>query len=109
MKKTVKSTSLKPKTEPTAEVWELRLYIAGQSPTSLVAVAHLKRLCHEHLEGRYRLKVIDLLEKPHLARDDQIVAVPTLVRQLPPPIKKIIGDLSNTKRLLVALDIGSAS
>lgn len=87
------------------EVWELRLYVAGQTPKSLAAFANLKKFCEEHLCGRYRIEVIDLVEHPQLARGDQIVAVPTLVRKLPPPLRKIIGDLSNTEKVLVGLDI----
>ncbi len=85
--------------------WELRLYVAGQTSKSLTAFANLKKLCKEHLEGKYRLEVIDLLKDPQLARGDQILAIPTLVRKLPEPIKKIIGDLSNTERVLVGLDL----
>ena len=85
--------------------WNLRLYVAGQTPRSLAAIANLKRLCEAHLEGRYALEVIDLLERPQLARPDQILAIPTLVRQVPPPVRRIIGDLSNTERALVGLDL----
>ncbi|HEX9108834.1 MAG TPA: circadian clock KaiB family protein [Longimicrobiales bacterium] len=85
--------------------WDLRLYVAGQTPKSLVALANLKRYCEEHLAGRYTLEVIDLLEHPQLAEGDQIVAVPTLVRKLPEPMKRIIGDLSNKERVLVGLDL----
>jgi circadian clock protein KaiB len=88
--------------------WELRLYVAGQTPKSLTAFANLKKLCEEHLAGRYRIEIIDLLEHPQLAAGDQIVAIPTLVRQLPQPLKKIIGDLSNTERVLVGLDLRPA-
>jgi circadian clock protein KaiB len=88
--------------------WELRLYVAGQTPKSLTAFANLKKLCEEHLAGRYRIEIIDLLQHPQLAAGDQIVAIPTLVRQLPPPLKKIIGDLSNTERVLVGLDLRPA-
>lgn len=83
----------------------LRLYVAGQTPKSLTAFANLKRLCEEHLEGRYEIEVIDLLKNPQLAEDDQILAIPTLVRKLPEPMRKIIGDLSNTERVLVGLDL----
>jgi len=83
----------------------LRLYVAGQTPRSLTAFTNLKKICDEHLKGRYELEIIDLLQKPQLARGDQILAVPTLVRRLPEPVKKIIGDLSNTERVLVGLDI----
>ncbi|MDX6665690.1 MAG: circadian clock protein KaiB, partial [Solirubrobacteraceae bacterium] len=80
-----------------AEIWQLRLYVAGQSPKSLRAFANLKTLCEEHLDGIYDIEVIDLVEHPALARSDDIVAIPTLVRRVPPPVRKIIGDLSNTQ------------
>jgi circadian clock protein KaiB len=89
--------------------WELRLYVAGQSKKSLTALANLQRLCDEHLAGKYRLEVVDLLREPQLAAGDQILAIPTLVRKLPSPIKKIIGDLSNTERALVGLDLRPVS
>lgn len=85
--------------------WDLRLYVAGQTPKSNAAVANLKKLCEEHLAGRYRVEVIDLVKNPQLARSDQILAIPTLVRRLPEPIRKIIGDLSNQERVLVGLDV----
>ena len=88
-----------------ADQFNLRLYVAGQSPKAVRAFANLKKICEEHLAGRYTIEVIDLLENPKLGRGDQILAVPTLVRRLPEPIKKIIGDLSNTERVLVGLDI----
>jgi circadian clock protein KaiB len=87
------------------EWWELRLYVAGQTPLSVEAFTNLKRICEEHLHGRYRIEVVDLLVNPTLARGDQILAVPTLVRQLPPPVKKIIGDFSNAERVLVGLNL----
>jgi circadian clock protein KaiB len=87
------------------ETWKLRLYVAGQTPRSVAAFANLKTLCEKHLAGRYDIEVVDLLKNPKLAAGDQIVAVPTLVRKLPPPIKKIIGDLSNEVRVLVGLDV----
>jgi circadian clock protein KaiB len=90
---------------PEAEVWHLRLYVAGQSPKSLRAFANLKDLCDEHLSGRYEIEVIDLVEEPALARADDILAIPTLVRRLPEPLRRIIGDLSNTERVLVGLRI----
>jgi circadian clock protein KaiB len=93
----------------TEEIWNLRLYVAGQTPKSITALANLKKICEEHLAGKYNIEVIDLLEKPQLAKGDQIIAVPTLVRKLPEPIKKIIGDLANTERVLVGLDIRSGS
>ncbi|MGH7796437.1 MAG: circadian clock KaiB family protein [Candidatus Binatia bacterium] len=86
----------------------MRLYIAGQTPKSLAAFANLKKLCEEHVAGRYRIEVIDLLEQPQLVAGDQILAIPTLVRQLPAPLKKIIGDLSNSERVLVGLDLRPA-
>lgn len=87
------------------EIWDLRLYVAGRTPKSVAAFDNLKRLCEEHLQGKYRIEVIDLLKQPQLAQGDQILAIPTLVRKLPSPIKKIIGDLSNTERTLVGLDL----
>ena len=87
------------------ERWDLRLYTAGQSPTSLAALANLKRICDEHLAGRYSIEVIDLMKNPRLAKDDEIVAIPTLVRKLPEPLRKIIGDLSNEERALVGLQL----
>ena len=86
-------------------MWELRLYVAGQTEKSVRAFANLKRICEEHLAGQYRIEVIDLLKNPQLAEGDQILAIPTLVRKLPAPVKKIIGDLSNTERVLVGLDL----
>jgi len=94
-----------PKKEP---AYDLRLYVAGQTPRSLHAFANLKRICEEHLAGRYRIQIIDLLENPQLAKGDQILAIPTLVRTIPKPARKIIGDLSNTDRVLVGLDIRPA-
>ena len=85
--------------------WELRLYIAGQTPNSIAAIANLRKICEDQLMGKYRIEVIDLLKKPQLAKGDQIVAIPTLVRRLPPPVKKIVGNLSKTERALVGLDI----
>jgi circadian clock protein KaiB len=89
----------------TDEMFDLRLYVAGQTPKAVRAFANLRKICDEHLAGRYRIEVIDLLEDPQLGRGDQILALPTLVRRLPSPIKKIIGDLSNTERVLVGLDL----
>lgn len=88
-----------------AERWDLRLYVAGQSAKSVAAFANLQRLCEEHLSGRYSIEVIDLLEHPQLAAGEEIVAIPTLVRKLPEPIRKIVGDLSNTERALVGLQL----
>jgi circadian clock protein KaiB len=85
--------------------WQLRLYVAGQTPKSIRAFANLRKFCEEHLKGQYSIEVIDLVKNPQLAEGDQILAVPTLVRRLPTPIKKMIGDLSNTERVLVGLDM----
>jgi circadian clock protein KaiB len=85
--------------------WELRLYVAGQTLNSIAAIANLKKICESRLQGKYRIEIIDLLEKPQLAKGDQIVAIPTLVRRLPRPVKKIIGNLSKVERSLVGLDI----
>ena len=92
-----------------AEVWRLRLYVAGQTPRSLAAFANLKRICETHLKGRYRIEVIDLVERPNLSKGDQILAIPTLVRRLPQPMRKIIGDLSDTENVLVGLDLNRTS
>jgi circadian clock protein KaiB len=92
-----------------AKKYELRLYVAGQTPKSIAAFANLKKICEEHLAGEYHIEVIDLMKQPQLASGDQILAIPTLVRKLPEPIKKIIGDLSNTERVLVGLDLREAS
>lgn len=88
-----------------ANFWDLRLYVAGHTPKSMAAIANLKKLCEQHLAGKYRIEVVDLVANPQLARTDQILAIPTLVRRLPEPIRKIIGDLSNTERVLVGLDL----
>jgi circadian clock protein KaiB len=88
-----------------AEVWDLRLYVAGQTPRSLTAFANLKKICDEHLSGRYNIEVVDLVKHPQLAAGDQIVAIPTLVRKLPEPLRKIVGDLRNTERALVGLQL----
>jgi circadian clock protein KaiB len=90
------------------EFWELRLYVAGQTPKSITAFANLKKLCEAHLSGRYTIEVVDLLQQPQLAAGDQIVAIPTLVRKLPEPLRKIVGDLSNTERALVGLQLRPA-
>ena len=87
------------------EIWTLRLYVAGQTPNSIRAFSNLKRICEEHLAGRYRIEVIDLVEHPQLAAGDQVLAVPMLVRCLPAPVKQVIGDLSDTDRVLVGLDL----
>lgn len=88
-----------------AGFWNLRLYIAGETSRSVAAMSNLQKICDEHLSGKYRVEVIDLLKNPQLAAGDQIVAVPTLVRRLPPPLKKIIGDLSNSQQVIVGLDL----
>jgi circadian clock protein KaiB len=92
-------------TLPDTEVWHLRLYVAGESPKSVEAFRNLKRLCETHLTNRYEIEIVDLLEHPRLARGDEIIAIPTLVRQLPRPMRKIIGDLSDTDRVLVGLQL----
>ena len=102
------SASIESDAMPDEDFYILRLYVAGQTKKSLAAFANLKKICEENLCGRYRIEVIDLLENPQLAKGDQILAVPTLVRKLPEPIKKIIGDLSNTERVLVGLDLRPA-
>lgn len=105
------ATKIKPRTRPRQpaprkpEIWKLRLYVAGQTPKSILALANLKVLCEAHLKGRYRIEVIDLMENPRLARGDQIVAVPTLIRKLPRPVRKVIGDLSDSVPILVGLDV----
>lgn len=102
MKTTTTARTTKP---PAPPKWDLRLYVAGPTPKSIMALRNLQRLCDEHLAGRYRIEVIDLMKNPQLAQGDQILAVPTLVRKLPEPIRKIIGDLSNTERVLIGLDL----
>ena len=101
------NTRRKKSNGPKQQIWKLRLYIAGETSRSVAAVQNLEKICQEHLPERYRIEVIDLLQNPHLAAGDQILAVPTLVRRLPPPLKKIIGDLSNAERVLVGLDLKS--
>jgi circadian clock protein KaiB len=91
--------------EPPDDLWDFKLYVAGHTPRSVTAIANLKALCEEHLPGRYKIEIIDLIERPELARSDQVVAIPTLVRKLPVPIRRIIGDLSNTERVLVGLQV----
>ena len=90
------------------DFWRLRLYIAGQTPNSIAAIDNLKKICEDKLRGKYRIEVVDLLEKPQLAKGDQIIAIPTLVRRLPPPVKKIIGNLSKTESVIVGLDLQPA-
>ena len=92
-----------------AKLWQLRLYVTGQTPKSLTAFSNLKKICESHLKGRYRITVIDLLKRPQLAKGDQILAIPTVVRKLPKPVRTIIGDLSDTARGLVGLDLRAAS
>ena len=104
MPKKTKPDSATP-SSPSPESWNLRLYVAGMTPRAVAAFDNLKKLCEVHLAGRYEIEVVDLLENPKLAAGDQIVAVPTMVRKLPPPMKKIIGDLSNEERVLVGLDL----
>ena len=101
-KRSRKSQSHARVSEPT---WELRLYIAGHTPKSIEVITNLKRICDRSLAGKYKIEIVDLLQNPQLARGDQILAIPTLVRRLPEPVKKIIGDLSDTERVLVGLDI----
>jgi len=103
--KSSKGTSRAASQPPESKQWELRLYIAGETPRAIAAFENLKKVCEEHLAGQYPIEVIDLLKNPQLARGDQILAVPTLVRKLPEPMRKIIGDLSNTERVLVGLDV----
>ena len=92
-------------TEAEPSFWELRLYVAGQTPKSLTALTNLKKICEQNLAGRYKIEVIDLVQNPQLARSDQILAIPTLVRRLPEPLRRIIGDLSNSEKVLVGLDV----
>lgn len=94
----------KPRKEETGR-YVLRLYVAGKSPKSVNAIANLKKICEENLQGRYELEVIDLYQQPQLAQGEQIIALPTLIRKLPPPLRRIIGDMSNTERVLIGLDI----
>ena len=92
-----------------AKLWQLRLYVMGPTAKSLTAFSNLKKVCETHLKGRYRITVIDLVEHPHLAKDDQILAIPTVVRKLPKPVRTLIGNLSDTDRVLVGLDLGAAA
>ena len=101
-----KNAAQKPADE---DIWNLRLYVAGQSAKCVAAVRNLNAFCEKHLAGRYRIEVIDLLENPKLARDDQILAIPTLVRKVPEPLRKVVGDLSSTERMLVGFDLRPAS
>ena len=106
------SVSVDPNPAPKAqkeESWQLRLYVAGQTPKSIAAFTNLKKICEEHLAGRYTIEVIDLMEQPQLAAGDQILAIPTLVRRLPAPLRKIVGDLRDTERTLVGLHLRPAT
>lgn len=106
--RSARASSEKKPSKPRVMEWELRLYVAGNTPNSITAFSNLRQICEKHMGGRFRIEIIDLLEDPQLASGDQIVAIPTLVRRLPTPIKKIIGDLSNTERVLVGLDLKPA-
>ena len=108
MNKTPAGKKKQAKKAPREEMWILKLYVAGQTPKSIAAFANLNKICDEHLAGRYRIEIVDLLKNPKLAKGDEIVAIPTLVRHLPPPVKKIIGDLANTQRVLVGLNLKPA-
>jgi circadian clock protein KaiB len=105
--KTSTARTVRERKSPKKPAWELRLYVAGQTAKSLQAFANLKRICEEHLGGKYKIEIVDLIKNPELAKGDQILALPTLVRKLPEPVRKIIGDLSNTERVLVGLDLRS--
>ncbi len=100
-----KRKKVQAKNDLNEDVWTLKLYVAGQTPKSITAFANLNKICDEHLAGKYRIEVVDLLKNPLLAKGDQIVAIPTLVRKLPTPVRKIIGDLANTEHVLVGLDL----
>ncbi|MGE5073555.1 MAG: circadian clock KaiB family protein [Anaerolineae bacterium] len=108
LKKTTVRQRRRTRTAEGNSPWSLRLYVAGETSRSATALANLHAICEKHLSGRYRIEVVDLLKTPQLARGDQILAIPTLVRKLPPPLKKIVGDLSQTERVLVGLDLQSA-
>ena len=101
----LKTTPGEPPEDGGSEFWDLRLYVAGQTPKSVSALSNLKKFCEEHLAGKYRIEVIDLVQNPKLARTDQILAIPTLVRRLPAPMRKIIGDLSDKERVLVGFNL----
>ncbi len=101
---TSRSSSKSRKRSGDSSHWELRLYVAGHTPSSVRALSNLKKICEEHMAGKYHIEVVDLMKTPQLAKGDQIIAIPTLVRKLPPPLRKIIGDLSNKERVLVGLD-----
>ena len=106
----IKKSTAKTRSAKTSkgDFFRLRLYIAGQTPNSVAAIANLKKICEDKLQGKYRIEVVDLLVKPQLAKGDQIIAIPTLVRKLPPPVKKIIGNLSKTESVIVGLDLRPA-
>ena len=108
MKKAPPTKKKQVKKAPREEMWILKLYVAGQTPKSIAAFANLNKICDEHLAGKYRIEIVDLLKNPKLAKGDQITAIPTRVRHLPPPVKKIIGDLANTQRVLVGLNLKPA-
>jgi circadian clock protein KaiB len=105
MKKKSSTKKRAPAKRSRSDFWRLRLYIAGQTPNSIAALANLKKICEDQLQGKYRIEVVDLLKRPQLAKGDQIIAIPTLVRRLPPPVKKIIGNLSKTESVVVGLDL----
>ena len=108
MRTRARARSQQDRLDPTRELWQLRLYVAGQTRRSRAALANLNKICEDHLAGLYSIEVIDLMEQPHLSKGDQILAIPTLVRRLPKPMRKIIGDLSDTQRVLIGLDLRSA-
>ena len=108
MSQAIRNAGISTPKESTAEVWNLRLYVAGQTVKCVAAVRNLNKFCEEHLAGRYRIEVVDLLENPRLARDDQILAIPTLVRKLPEPLRKVVGDLSNAEKMMVGFDLKPA-
>jgi circadian clock protein KaiB len=105
MKKKSSASKRRPAKRRRSDFWRLRLYIAGHTPNSIAAMANLKKICEDQLQGKYRIEVVDLLKKPQLAKGDQIIAIPTLVRRLPPPVKKIIGNLSKSESVVVGLDL----
>ena len=105
MSQTWDQSTGQPQTAPASEMWEMRLYVAGQTPKCLAAFSRLKAMCEEHMPGQYHIHVIDLLEHPQLAEGDEILAIPTVIRRLPPPIRRVVGDLADTERALVGLQI----
>jgi circadian clock protein KaiB len=104
---TRKSAAKKKTPQPAGEFWTMRLYIAGQSARSTAAIVNLRRICDQHIPGRYEVQIIDLLRNPELAKDDQIVAIPTLIKKMPVPVRRIIGDLSATERVVVSLELSN--